>query len=85
VDSLSFHLVQKWPVTSRQAGPPYLTVADQIQDVDHALDATELARLLGCCRVTIFNHARAGRIPCFRVGTLLRFNPGEIAKWLRSQ
>ena len=43
----------------------------------------ELAELLAVSRVTVFKQAAAGRIPCFRIGTCVRFDPRAVATWLR--
>jgi len=70
-----------WPdlVTSN------LSLADQIAMTGHALTANELAEILAVSRITIFKQAKAGRIPSFRIGTCVRFDPVVVAKWLRSQ
>jgi excisionase family DNA binding protein len=60
-------------------------LAEQIERVQRALTADELAELLSVSRVTIFKQAAAGKIPCFRIGTCVRFDPHAIANWLRSQ
>lgn len=60
------------------------SLADQIESHRHALKAAELAQLLCVSKITVFKWARAGRIPSFRVGTCVRFDPRAVAKWLRS-
>jgi len=60
-------------------------LADQIEHMGRALTADELAKLLCVSKVTIFKQAAAGKIPSFRVGTCVRFDPRAVAKWLRSQ
>jgi excisionase family DNA binding protein len=62
-----------------------MSLADQIEKIGRALTAEELAKLLSVSRVTIFKQAASGRIPCFRVGTCVRFDPRAVANWLRSQ
>ena len=62
-----------------------LSLADRIEQVDHALTADELANILAVSRITIFKQAKAGRIPSFRIGTCVRFDPRAIANWLRTQ
>ena len=59
------------------------SIADQIESYRHALQASELARLLAVSKITIFKMAKAGRIPSFRVGTCVRFDPRKVADWLR--
>jgi len=62
-----------------------MSLADQIEKIGRALTAKELSKLLSVSSVTIFKHAAAGRIPSFRVGTCVRFDPKAVAKWLRTQ
>lgn len=62
-----------------------MDLAEQIERVGRALTAEELAKLLAVSRVTIFKQAAAGKIPSFRVGTCVRFDPRAVANWLRSQ
>ena len=61
-----------------------MSIADQIEKIGHALTAEELSRFLCVSRVTIFKQAAAGRIPSFRVGTCVRFDPRAVAQWLRT-
>ncbi len=62
-----------------------LSLADQIERTGHALTADDLAKLLSVSRITIFKQAKAGRIPSFRIGTSVRFDPKAVARWLRVQ
>jgi excisionase family DNA binding protein len=59
------------------------SLPDEIERIPHALTAAELAQWLAVSRITVFKLAKAGRIPCFRVGTCVRFDPQAVAKWLR--
>jgi excisionase family DNA binding protein len=59
------------------------SLPDRIEKFDHALTAIELAELLAVSRITVFKLARAGRIPCFRIGSCVRFDPRAVAQWLR--
>jgi excisionase family DNA binding protein len=59
------------------------SLPDQIERFRHALTAAELAELLAVSRITVFKHAKSGRIPCFRIGTCVRFDPRAVATWLR--
>jgi excisionase family DNA binding protein len=47
------------------------------------LTANELAEPLAVSRIAIFKQAKAGRIPSFRIGTCVRFDPKSVAQWLR--
>jgi excisionase family DNA binding protein len=65
--------------------PQPLSLADRIEQIDHALTAKELAVMLHVSPITIYQLAQAGRIDSFRVGTAVRFDPVKVAKWLRTQ
>ena len=60
-----------------------LTIAERIARHEGALTADELATMLGVSKRTIERRARHGTIPRFYVGSLVRFDPAAIAKWLR--
>jgi excisionase family DNA binding protein len=60
-----------------------VSLADKIEKIARAITAKELAGFLSVSEVTIFKHAAAGRIPSFRVGSCVRFDPREVAAWLR--
>ena len=65
--------------------PLNLSLADRIAMTGHALTANELCKILAVSHVTIFKQAKAGRIPSFRIGTCVRFDPKATADWLRKQ
>jgi excisionase family DNA binding protein len=60
-----------------------LSLADRIERIERALTADELAKMLAVSRITIFKQAKAGRIPSFRIGACVRFDPRCVAQWLR--
>jgi excisionase family DNA binding protein len=60
-----------------------LTLAEQVERIEGAITARKLAKMLGVSKITIFKMAKAGRIPSFRVGTCVRFDPRKVADWLR--
>ena len=62
-----------------------LSLADEIEHFGRALTASELADILNVSKITIFKHAKAGRIPSFRIGSCVRFDPRAVANWLRAQ
>jgi len=62
-----------------------IPLPDHLETIDHGLTTTELAALLGVSRRSIFDMAKAGRIPSFRVGSSVRFDPHVVAKWLRGR
>jgi excisionase family DNA binding protein len=61
------------------------SLPEQLEQIKHALKASELADLLAVSRILIFKLAKAGRIPSFRVGSCVRFDPRTVAKWLRER
>ena len=60
-----------------------LSLADRIEKIGHALTANQLAEMLTVSKITVFKQAKIGRIPSFRVGTCVRFDPRSVAQWLR--
>jgi excisionase family DNA binding protein len=64
---------------------PQNSLADQIEQTGHALTAQQLAGILGVSNKTMFKLAKAGRVPSFRIGTAVRFDPYSVARWLRKQ
>ena len=58
------------------------SLASRIKAIHHAMTAEELADLLRVSRLTILRRAKRGTIPSFRVGSCVRFDPGNISKWL---
>lgn len=55
----------------------------KLQAIDHAMDADEVARLLGVSTKHVYKQAAKGTIPSFRFGAAVRFDPGALAQWLR--
>lgn len=62
-----------------------MSVADSIEQFDHALTAPELARLLGVHKLTVYRQAKAGVLPSFRVASCIRFDPRAVAQKLRER
>src|SRR5260370_10378515 len=60
-----------------------MSLPDRIERIGRALTAAELAKMLTVSRITIFKQAKAGRIPSFRIGTCVRFDPKSVGTWLR--
>jgi len=61
----------------------WMSIADELEKTAHALTAEDVAKFLSVSKLTIYKHAAAGRIPSFRVGTCVRFDPRAVANWLR--
>lgn len=61
------------------------SLASRIRGIHRALTAEELAKLLSMSRITILRRAKRGKIPSFRVGSCVRFDPAAISRWLLGQ
>jgi excisionase family DNA binding protein len=59
------------------------SLPQRIEGIKRAITASELAELLAISPITVYKLAKAGRLPSFRVGTAVRFDPRAIAQWLR--
>jgi excisionase family DNA binding protein len=69
-----------------QAEMETLTLTKKIaRGVKGALTAKQLAELLNISPKTVFKMAKAGRIPNFRVGSVVRFDGRLVIDWLRKQ
>lgn len=84
VDDGGFTLVEVNEL-SRLTQDDRLSLAERIGRIGHALTARELASIFAVSRITVFKHAAAGRIPSFRIGTSVRFDPRLVAEWIRKQ
>ena len=60
-----------------------LNLAQRIERMEGAMTAEQLAKILNVSEITIYKQAKAGRIPSFRIGTCVRFDPKTTADWLR--
>jgi excisionase family DNA binding protein len=61
-----------------------MKLADQIAAMGRALTVEQLAELLQCSKKALYKMVIRGTLPCFRVGSMIRFDPDATAKWLRS-
>lgn len=61
------------------------SLANKIEAIDHAITASELAKLLRVSKISIYKGCKVRRIPCFRILTNVRFDPKSVAEWLRKQ
>jgi excisionase family DNA binding protein len=60
-----------------------LNLIEQFESRQGAMKVAELTELLGVDDKHIYRMAARGRLPSFRIGGAIRFDPQEIAKWLR--
>jgi excisionase family DNA binding protein len=49
-----------------------------------AWTAEQLAKILECSVQQVYKMAKAGNLPSYRLGTLIRFDPKLTAAWLQS-
>jgi excisionase family DNA binding protein len=49
-----------------------------------ALTVAEVAVLLNVSERQVYKLAADGRIPCFKIGNSIRFDPAAFAAWLRA-
>lgn len=61
-----------------------LGIASRFAAFDHALKIEEVADLLGLNKKTIERMARANRIPSFKIGNQVRFDPRLLAEWAKT-
>lgn len=61
------------------------SVVESIRSRQKAMGAEDLADLLGLTRKHILKMAKAQRMPSYRLGGAVRFDPGRIADWLESR
>lgn len=48
-------------------------------------DVNWLAEFLGVSKSWVYQATEAGRIPCVRLGALVRFDPSVIKAWVRGE
>ena len=61
------------------------TVCETLRSMKRMLTASQLAELLGFHLKYIYEIAREGYIPSYRVRGAVRFDPHEIAVWLEER
>jgi excisionase family DNA binding protein len=61
-----------------------LGIASRFAAFDHALNIDEVAEVLGMNRKTVERWARASRIPSFKLGNQVRFDPRLLAEWTKT-
>jgi len=62
-----------------------VNLIEQLEARSGAMKVAELCELLGVDDKHIYRMAARGSLPSFRVGGAVRFDPQEVAKWLRSK
>lgn len=62
-----------------------MTLIEKLESRSGALKAGELAVLFDVTAQHIYKMAARGSIPSFRVAGAVRFDPQEVARWLRKK
>ncbi len=62
--------------------PVYTSVTDIIRAKGSFWTAEDLAEVLSISRKHVYKLAKGGRIPCYRMGGAVRFDPEATAQWL---
>lgn len=60
-----------------------LNLIEELESRSGAIKVSDLAAILGVDDKHIYRMAARGQLPSFRVGGAVRFDPQEVAKWLR--
>lgn len=62
-----------------------MNLIEQLEARNGAMKVAELCELLGVDDKHIYRMAARGSLPCFHIGGAVRFDPQEVAKWLRTK
>jgi len=60
-----------------------LNLIEELEARSGGIKVSDLAAILGVDDKHIYRMAARGQLPSFRVGGAVRFDPQEVAKWLR--
>jgi excisionase family DNA binding protein len=62
-----------------------MTLIEKIASIDHAMTVSELSNYIHLGHTAIYNLVARRAIPHFRIGYSVRFDPQQIAAWLRER
>ena len=62
-----------------------MNLVEILQEKSQALTVSELAILLRISQRQLYKLAAGNRIPSFKIGASVRFDPAAIAAWLRQR
>jgi len=60
-----------------------MDLADLLAKRATALTVSDVASVLNISERQVYKLAAEGRIPCFKIGNSIRFDPGALVAWLR--
>jgi excisionase family DNA binding protein len=72
-------------VGSEQGSSEGVGLADSLEQKRRALLVVEVAELLNISERQVYKLVAGHRIPCFKIGTSIRFDPVAISEWLRGK
>lgn len=61
------------------------SIKERICNFEGALQARDLANIFGVTKNLIYEQARIGTLPSFRIGTAVRFDPRAVCEWYEKQ
>lgn len=61
------------------------SIIEKLEAADGVMDVKPVAELLGVTGKTIYDLVKKGRIPCFHVGSAVKFDPLTLAHWVSKQ
>jgi len=64
--------------------PKFFNVLEKLSTFKRLITAPEVAEITDLHRLTVYRLAKDGRIPCYRISGLLRFDPAAVAEYLRA-
>ena len=79
----SFNLPEQLPRS--EVGTTAGGLSDCLDGKRHALVVTDIAELLRISERQVYKLVATHRIPCFKVGASIRFDPLAISVWLRQK
>ena len=89
---MSTRLARAFDEVSRPDVPEHLDrrntaagLTDCLDGKRHALVVTDIAELLRISERQVYKLVAAHRIPCFKIGGSIRFDPSAICVWLREK
>lgn len=62
-----------------------MSLIETLENTPHALTVAELASVLHLGRTALYDLTRRHGIPHLRIAGSIRFDPNEIADWLRNR
>ena len=72
-------------VPSQEANSENVGLADSLGQKRRALLVVEVAQLLNISERQVYKLAAGHRIPCFKIGASIRFDPVAVSAWLRGK